>query len=411
MKRVRLGLLLSAAVIALTVVGAYIAAPSAVVKAAGEATSWNTNGNSINNSAFLGTTNNKPLALKTNNTERMRILSNGNVGIGTSNPITPLELAKGRLRLSDPSGIGDVEFTEVADLIAHADATSLSPTDPAFRVDAGTNFQHVLTVLNNGSVGIGTTTPCSSSKLHAFQGSTGIGCTGASVLAEAPGNIGVEGVSGTSIGVEGRSGSGNGVYAYSNSSTGMTAVSASGAHIIEGYDAGGANLRFYVERATGNVKADGSFSGPADFAEMMPITGPKDNYTLGDVLIIGPDGNLARSDKPNATNLAGVYSARPGFLGDTEIAAHGIESADSAQTQERVAVALVGIVPVKVTDENGAINPGDLLTTSSTPGYAMRAKPVVINGVEIYPTGTILGKALEAWQTGSGLIQVLITLR
>jgi hypothetical protein len=109
--------------------------------------------------------------------------------------------------------------------------------------------------------------------------------------------------------------------------------------------------------------------------------------------------------------LAGVYSTKPGFLGDTEIAAHGIEYYDLPDTQQRIAVALIGIVPVKVTDENGSIQPGDLLTTSSTPGHAMKAVPVMINGVAIYPTGTILGKALESWKQGTGVIKVLITLR
>jgi hypothetical protein len=143
----------------------------------------------------------------------------------------------------------------------------------------------------------------------------------------------------------------------------------------------------------------------------MPVTGQKEDYALGDVLSIAPDGTLMLSTTPNATNLAGVFSAKPGFLGDTEIAAHGIEYFDSPDTQQRIAVALVGIVPVKVTDENGPIRPGDLLTTSSTPGHAMKAKPVVVSGVEIYPTGTILGKALASWDKGSGMIQVLVTLR
>ncbi len=35
-------------------------------------------------------------------------------------------------------------------------------------------------------------------------------------------------------------------------------------------------------------------------------------------------------------------------------------------------LALTGRVPVKITGENGAIEPGDLLTTSSTPGHAMK---------------------------------------
>ena len=61
--------------------------------------------------------------------------------------------------------------------------------------------------------------------------------------------------------------------------------------------------------------------------------------------------------------------------------------------------------------EDGTISPGDLLTTSSTPGHAMKAEPVTIEGVEIYAPGTILGKALEPLEEGTGVILVLVTLQ
>jgi len=90
--------------------------------------------------------------------ERLTIkLDTGNVGIGTSNPARPLEIATGKMRFS--SNLGDIEFTEVADLIAWATTASPSPADPAFRVDVGTGLSQLFTVLNNGNVGIGTTTP------------------------------------------------------------------------------------------------------------------------------------------------------------------------------------------------------------------------------------------------------------
>jgi hypothetical protein len=41
----------------------------------------------------------------------------------------------------------------------------------------------------------------------------------------------------------------------------------------------------------------------------------------------------------------------------------------------------------------------------------MKAKPMIINGIEIYPTGAILGKALEPLEEGTGVIKVLVTLR
>jgi hypothetical protein len=46
--------------------------------------SWLLVGNSIADTNFLGTTNNKDLVIKTNNTEKMRVKAGGNVGIGTS---------------------------------------------------------------------------------------------------------------------------------------------------------------------------------------------------------------------------------------------------------------------------------------------------------------------------------------
>jgi hypothetical protein len=68
-------------------------------------------------------------------------------------------------------------------------------------------------------------------------------------------------------------------------------------------------------------------------------------------------------------------------------------------------------VPTKVSAENGAILPGDLLTCSSTPGYAMKASPIMINGIAIYPTGTIIGKALDALPSAQGVIKVLVNLK
>src|SRR5215469_10324909 len=53
---------------------------------------WQTNGNSVSNGSFLGTTNNQPLPFYVNNHQAMVILSNGNVGIGTLSPNYPLQI-------------------------------------------------------------------------------------------------------------------------------------------------------------------------------------------------------------------------------------------------------------------------------------------------------------------------------
>src|SRR5690349_12108885 len=59
-------------------------------------TSWLIKGNSnITATNFVGTTNNQPFIIKTNKVERLRILSTGNVGIGTSTPDNTLHVFKG----------------------------------------------------------------------------------------------------------------------------------------------------------------------------------------------------------------------------------------------------------------------------------------------------------------------------
>jgi hypothetical protein len=65
---------------------------------------------------------------------------------------------------------------------------------------------------------------------------------------------------------------------------------------------------------------------------------------------------------------------------------------------------MAGVVPVKVSAENGPIRPGDLLVASATPGYAMRGGPNP-------PQGSVIGKALEPWDAGTGLITMLAMLQ
>jgi len=94
--------------------------------------------------------------------------------------------------------------------------------------------------------------------------------------------------------------------------------------------------------------------------------------------------------------VVGVYSEKPGFLGSS----HPMED----QADDEIPVAVVGIVPCKVSAENGPVARGDLLVTSATPGHAMRAG-------EAPPIGTVIGKALEGLDEGTGIIQMLVMLQ
>ena len=183
---------------------------------------------------------------------------------------------------------------------------------------------------------------------------------------------------------------GTGVYAWSQTGPGI--VAKSGGSIFKGYDISPSeNLRFQVSNI-GNVYADGTYSSPAsDFAEMLPAV---EGLEPGDVLVVGSDGQLLRSSSPYATSVVGVYSTKPGFVGGSD---------EEMENPGKVPLAILGIVPVKASAENGPIAPGDLLTTSSTPGHAMFADHFV--------GGTIIGKALEPLEEGTGIIQMLVVLQ
>jgi hypothetical protein len=102
----------------------------------------------------------------------------------------------------------------------------------------------------------------------------------------------------------------------------------------------------------------------------------------------------------------------PADITDAQGTLHTLPEATSAGPGGYVSVVTLGSFKMVKVDANlGAIQTGDLLTTSSTPGYAMKAAPVVVNGVDIYRTGTILGKALEPLDKGAGVIKVFVTLR
>lgn len=147
-------------------------------------------------------------------------------------------------------------------------------------------------------------------------------------------------------------------------------------------------------RGNGNVSADGTFTGGgADYAELVRYDGNSAEVEPGDVLIISPasDRAVIKSSEANDTRIAGVYSTKPGFVGGG--------SADD-DPEGYIPVAVMGIVPVKVTASNGPIQRGDLLTTSSIPGYAMKATDPQI--------GTVLGKAMGVLESGEGIIEVYL---
>lgn len=70
---------------------------------------WTTLGNAGTNPAvnFAGTTDAQDFAFRTNNTEKMRITSAGNAGIGTTAPLERLHIVGGNVRISNLAGVGN----------------------------------------------------------------------------------------------------------------------------------------------------------------------------------------------------------------------------------------------------------------------------------------------------------------
>jgi hypothetical protein len=94
---------------------------------------------------------------------------------------------------------------------------------------------------------------------------------------------------------------------------------------------------------------------------------------------------------------AGIYSTKPGVVGK--------RFTDPERLKEEIPMAMVGIVPAKVSAENGPVKPGDLLVTSSTVGYVMKGTD------RERMIGAIVGKALGSVASGTGVIEVLVSLQ
>jgi hypothetical protein len=99
------------------------------------ATAWSINGNSgVTSSDFLGTIGNQPLIMKTDNIEALRILPNGNIGIGTPRPGVKLDV-DGTARVTGldlPTGAGvGLVLTSSASGAASWQAAKPGPQGPA----------------------------------------------------------------------------------------------------------------------------------------------------------------------------------------------------------------------------------------------------------------------------------------
>jgi hypothetical protein len=130
----------------------------------------------------------------------------------------------------------------------------------------------------------------------------------------------------------------------------------------------------------------GSSRLQATYADLAEFYEGDQEYQPGQVLVFGGDKEVTTTHTQNDSRLAGVVTTNPAYIMNSE------------QKGIKVCIALAGRVPCWVI---GRVKKGDMLTTSATPGCAVKA---------ITPTlGAIVGKALEDKDYGeAGIIQIAV---
>jgi hypothetical protein len=215
-------------------------------------------------------------------------------------------------------------------------------------------------------------------------GVVGENSQGAGVIGKSKSWVGVYGESETSSAVWGKSKEWVGVFGVCESTTTGAGVWGKGGRVA-GYFEGDVEV-------TGDIQLTN-----ADCAEDFNISG-SELVEPGTVMVLGNEDMLTTSeyayDKRVAGVLSGAGSYKPGILLDRQ-----------PREGNRSPVALLGKVFCKVDASYAAIEVGDLLTTSDTPGHAMKASDPV------KAFGSVIGKALRPLTEGQGLIPILVALQ
>jgi hypothetical protein len=136
----------------------------------------------------------------------------------------------------------------------------------------------------------------------------------------------------------------------------------------------------------------------ADLAEPFEISTKE--IPKGSVVTIDQEhpGQLKLSERAYDKKVAGILSGANGVHPGIRLKQEGFND----QGEE---VALSGRVYALSDASEEPIEPGDLLTTSSTPGHCMKATDTAKSH------GAIIGKAMSSLKSGKGLVLVLVSLQ
>lgn len=184
---------------------------------------------------------------------------------------------------------------------------------------------------------------------------------------------------------------GYGVHASSVKNVGVYAISDEG----EGIHCKGGTYAGYFDGivfVTGDIELQN-----ADCAEEFDIL-DFEGIEPGTVMVIDSDETMRQSRQAQDKRVAGVVSGaddlKPGLVLGKRLG-----------KTNRVPIALIGKVYCKADAQYGAIEIGDLLTTSPTPGHAMKVSD------HLQAFGAVIGKALKPLKKGQDSIPILISLQ
>jgi len=262
--------------------------------------------------------------------------------------------ANNMLVQTDSGGVVDVKGIKISSLPTSGNILQVASTTLEFYTPG--NFKFLTAVGTSSSTNI-------------FYGTSDFSQTGATLQSKT-----------LTTGASGTAGTITGQWQFAASSLlDASLVTLKVATISTGADATGCTMQ-------GTYTLSGASKLQATYADLAEYYEGDQEYEPGTVLVFGGDKEVTTTGEMNDTRSAGVVTTNPAYV------------MNDAQTGMRVCLALAGRVPCKVV---GRVKKGDMLTTSSTPGYAVRATDPKL--------GSIIGKALEDKDNGeAGIIQVAV---